>query len=69
VCVLTIEVAPFGDARSHVDVCYTYTSIAPEGNRFLDAWSDESFLDAVTFWERSMNHFLRTGSRLRRADT
>jgi len=69
VCVLTIEVAPFGDGHSHVDVCYTYTSIAPEGNRFLDAWSDELFLDAVTFWERSMNHFLRTGSRLRRADT
>jgi hypothetical protein len=69
ICVLTIGVEPFGDDRSHVDVCYTYTSIAPQGNRLLQAWSDESFFDAVTFWERSMNHFLRTGRRLPRADT
>ncbi len=35
-------------------------SIAPPGDRFLDAWSERSFLDAVIFWERSMNHFLKT---------
>ena len=69
ICVLTIEVGPFGAGRSRVDVSYIYTSVGPEGNRFLDAWSDEAFLDAVTFWERSMNHFLKTGSRLRRAGT
>jgi hypothetical protein len=67
-CVLKIGVEPFGSERSHVDITYTYTSIAPQGNQFLSAWSDESFLEAVTFWERSMNHFLRTGGKLRRAD-
>ncbi len=67
-CVLKIAVEAFGAERSHVDISYAYTSIAPDGNRFLEAWSDESFLDAVTFWERSMNHFLKTGSKLHRAD-
>jgi len=69
ICVLTIGVEASGDGRSNVDVSYTYTSIGQQGNRFLGSWSDESFHDAMTFWERSMNHFLRTGSRLRRTDT
>jgi hypothetical protein len=66
-CVLRIRVAPFDEGRSYVDVTYTYTSIAPAGNQFLESWTQESFLEAVVFWERSMNHFLKTGSRLRHA--
>jgi hypothetical protein len=66
-CVLRIGVAPFDEGRSYVDVTYTYTSIAPGGNQFLESWTQESFLEAVVFWERSMNHFLKTGSRLRHA--
>lgn len=66
-CVLTIGVEPLGDHRSHVDVSHAYTSLTPKGNQFLETWSDQSFLDAMTFWERSMNHFLKTGIRLQRA--
>ena len=65
VSVLKIGVEAAGDARSHVDVSYATTSIAPHGDAFLDAWTEEAFLRAVTFWERSMNHFLATGARLR----
>lgn len=65
-CVLRIAVAPCGDTRSHVDVSYAYTSVAPPGNEFLDGWTEEAFLDAVVFWEQSMNHFLKTGGRLSR---
>jgi len=68
ICVLTVGVEPLGEERSHVDVGYTYTSIAAEGNRFLETWSDESFVAAMIWWERSMNHFLCTGSLLRRGD-
>ncbi len=63
-CVLKIAVKPASAACSYVDITYIYTSIAPHGNRFLEAWSDESFLRGVTFWERSMNHFLKTGAKL-----
>jgi hypothetical protein len=65
-CVLRIAVAPCGDARSHVDVSYTYTSTTPLGNAFLDGWTEQAFLGAVVFWEQSMNHFLKTGDRLGR---
>jgi hypothetical protein len=65
-CILRIVVTPFDVECSHVDITYSYTSIAPPGNRFLDEWSEEQFVDALRFWERSMNHFLKTGNRLAR---
>ena len=51
---------------SHVDISYTYTGITPEGNAFIDDFTEEAFLEAVTFWEKSMNYYLETGNRLRR---
>ncbi len=67
VCVLKIAVSPDGVARSHVDVSYTYTAIAPAGQTFLAGWTEQVFLEAVIFWEKSMNHFLKSGTRLPRA--
>jgi len=66
-CVLTIGVAKNGIAGSHVDVRYAYTSIAPAGNVFLDAWTEEAFRKAMIFWEQSMNYFLKTGRQLSHA--
>jgi hypothetical protein len=67
VCVLKIAVRPKESHGSHVDISYTYTGITPAGNDFIDNFTEEGFLDAVTFWEKSMNHYLETGTRLRRA--
>jgi hypothetical protein len=66
-CILTISVSACGGTQSFVDVRYEYTSLAPHGDAFLAAWTESAFLDAVTFWEQSMNYFLRTGKRLSRA--
>jgi len=66
-CFLKIAVSALGQDRSHVDVSYAYTSVTEAGNQFLEAWSESSFLEAVVFWERSMNHFLKTGERHSRA--
>ncbi len=66
-CVLRIAVSPADQGRSHVDVSYEHTSITPAGDRFLAAWTDDAFRSAVIFWERSMNHFLKTGHKLSRA--
>lgn len=67
VCVLRIGVTPKDHDRSLVDITYTYTATAPAGNAFIDAFTEDSFLGAVTFWERSMNHWLDTGERLARS--
>jgi len=66
-CVLKIAVSPKGESNSHVDISYKYTAVAPSGNTFIDGFTEEAFLEAVTFWEKSMNYFLETGERLRKA--
>ena len=68
-CVLRIAVSQYGDARSHVDVSFAYTSIARSGNEFLGEWTENAFLAALVFWEKSMNHFLATGQTLRKLET
>ena len=68
VCVLRIAVRPGGGDRSRVDIAYTYTAISPAGNTFIEeGFTEAAFLGAVTFWERSMNHWLATGERLAKA--
>lgn len=65
VCLLRIAVRPNAQDRSFVDIAYTCTTLSPSGDAFLDrAFSEAAFLGAMTFWERSMNHWLATGERL-----
>lgn len=66
-CLLKLTVMPCGEGRTHVDVSYAYTSIGHSGEAFLEAWTNEAFLDDMRSWERSMNHFLKTGAKLARS--
>ena len=62
-CVLMIAINSKDEVNSFVDISYTYTATTPAGNDFIDRFSEEAFLVAVTFWEKSMNHFLKTGDK------
>jgi len=62
-CVLTVATTPMGETASNVDISYTYTGITADGNAWIDNFTEDTFLDAVKFWERSMNHFLETGEK------
>lgn len=64
VSTLTIGIRGKDDRSSHVDIVYTFTGITSEGNDFIDGYSEEVFLKMVRFWERSMNHYLETGTKL-----
>jgi hypothetical protein len=41
-----------------------YTGITSEGNDFIDGFTEEAFVEAMNFWEKSMNYFIETGQRL-----
>jgi hypothetical protein len=62
-CVLKVAVTPKGSTDSNVDITYTYTGITDDGNAWIDNFTEETFLEAVKFWERSMNYFLETGEK------
>ena len=66
ICVLDIAVTPRGETGSNVDISYNYTGVSAAGNTWIDNFTEEAFLEAVKFWEKSMNHFLGTGKRLKK---
>jgi len=66
ICVLKIIVTSKVEKTSNVDISYTYTGITEAGNTWIENFTESAFLNAVKFWERSMNHFLETGERLSR---
>jgi len=65
-CVLNISVEPQNENTSSVHIEYAYTAISDEGNKFIAELTEEKFLSAVKFWEKSMNYFLETGEKLRK---
>jgi hypothetical protein len=65
-CVLKIAIQAINANRSYVDIAYTYTSLTPLGNMFMEQFTQAEFLQAVTFWEASMNHYLKTGQKLQK---
>ena len=64
---LTITVNEKASNVSQVFITYTITALCEEGNRFLDAFTQENFEVGMKFWEKSMNHFLATGEKLKRS--
>ena len=66
-CVLRIAVSAKAEHSSFVDIFYTYTGTTPAGNAFLESLTEEAFVEAVVFWEKSVNYFLETGEKLIRA--
>lgn len=67
ICVLKIGVRPRDQSSSYVDIAYTYTGISPAGNQFIDALTEEGFRADMKHWEDAVNHFLKTGERLKRS--
>lgn len=66
---VTVRIADGGSRTSRVDICYTITALTEAGNRFIENFSEENFAKDMQFWEAAMNHYLKTGERLARADS
>ena len=50
---------------SKVKITYVITALCEKGNIFLEAFTEEKFTEAMKFWEKSMNYYLKTGKKLR----
>jgi len=63
-CTLRLEVSAIDGASSEVSVTYVYTGLTEAGNAYIERITEMEFLKVVRFWERSMNYWLRTGTKL-----
>lgn len=65
---LSIQVTAAGEGESSVRITYEFTPTSPAGERQVaERHSPKAFRESMEWWERSMNHFLTTGTILRRA--
>jgi len=66
---LCVRVQAAGEGQSSVAITYEFTPTSPEGERIVTGrHSEEAFRKSMEWWERSMNHFLATGTILREID-
>ncbi len=53
------------DGATKTHIRYTYTGITEEGNSFVDNYTKEQFHNMMVWWEKSINHFLTSGQKLK----
>lgn len=63
---LRIRVSGPEAGPSRVEMTYAWTGLSAEGNRFVEAETEERFRGWMSEWEEEMSHYLRTGRKLER---
>jgi hypothetical protein len=53
-----------GDDKTSACVTYTYTSLSEEGNMFLESFTEDHFVQYLSYWEKAINHYLKTGNMI-----
>ena len=61
---LRIALAPLTDKTTRATISYSYTALGSEGDRVLEAFTEESYRVSMQAWETAMNHYLTTGELL-----
>ncbi len=50
---------------AEADITYTHTSLGPEGDEFVDSFTEDYYRRFMQDWELRLNHYLRHGNALR----
>jgi len=61
---LEIALSNAGDGGTRAEVAYTYTSLGPEGDLFLEAFTEDGYREFMERWERALNHYLSKGEKI-----
>ncbi len=55
-----------GDASCRSQIEYIYTGLSGEQNAYIESRLEREFITGMQWWERAINHYLETGTRLKR---
>ena len=61
---LEIQLTSSGDNQTAAEIAYTYTALGPEGDDFLNQFTAQWYKTFMQNWERAINHYLSTGTKL-----
>lgn len=65
---ISVALAAAGEKECTADITYAYTSISDHGDRALEEFTEEHFREFMGTWEKELNHYLSTGSKLEIAE-
>jgi len=61
---ISVALAAEGDNGCTSNITYAYTSLSEHGDRALEEFTDAHFRSFMEAWEKELNHFLSTGTKL-----
>ena len=61
---INISLSPLSDNKTRVDISYQYTGLNDEQNNFIENGLEEQFNENMRWWEKAINHYLKTGNKL-----
>ena len=62
-CRITIQLRP-SDSGSDASITYSYTSLGPKGDAFVESFTEEYYRTFMQTWEGRLNHYLVHGNIL-----
>jgi hypothetical protein len=62
-CKLSIEVQSV-KSGSEAIVTYAHTSLGPEGDSFVESYTEEHYMSFMRDWETRLNHYISHGTML-----
>ena len=65
ICRISIGMEGTDDRHTLATVRYAYTGLDAAGVRFVAGYSDVTHRKRIAAWEKAVNHYLKTGHRLR----
>ena len=61
---IDIDLKAAGSDACEADITYAYTALSDHGDRALEEFTEAHFESFMKTWERELNHYLETGSKL-----
>ncbi len=62
---ISIVLTAKSNRQTSARIRYTYTGLSEEGNREVESYNQKWFEHKMQGWEAAINHYLRTGTKLK----
>lgn len=63
---INIQLEPKSAEETYAHIRYQYTALNEEQNEFIEKNLETSFQSSMQWWEKALNHYLQTGTMLKR---
>ena len=64
---INIQLEKIDEHLTKTHISYQYTALNEEQNRFIETDLEKSFEESMKWWEKSINHYLKTGKMLKKS--